>query len=64
MSDIFREVGEQNRPCCEGLDLEMAYMVGEEGHTKGLGIDVHNQYAPIFISSDQLRMLADAIDNA
>jgi hypothetical protein len=64
MEDVFDEIHENNEHCCEGLELEMAFQVSAQGHVRGLGIDITNQDAPIFISTAQLRALADAIDAA
>jgi hypothetical protein len=62
MDDIFEEIQQQNQSCCDGLEIEMAFMVSGNFHVRGIGIEAHHQDAPVFISSAQLRALADAID--
>ena len=62
MDEVFEEIKQQNQSCCDGLELEMAYMVSGHFHLRGIGIEAQHQDAPIFISSVQLRALADAIE--
>jgi len=64
MDEIFETIKEQNRSSCDGLELEMAFMVSGNFHVRGIGIEAQHQDAPVFISSAQLRALADAIDKA
>ena len=62
MNEVFEEIKQQNQSCCDGLELEMAFMVSGNFHVRGIGIEAQYQDAPVFISSAQLRALADAID--
>lgn len=64
MDEIFDEIKKQNRGACDGLELEMAYVVSGNFHVRGIGFDAQHQDAPVFISSAQLRALADALDKA
>lgn len=60
MSDIFVEVMNENAWACEDLEIEPGIQFPEG--TRGICIDMQNASAPIFISSDQLRALADEVD--
>ncbi|WP_338571583.1 hypothetical protein V6L78_26915 [Pseudomonas canadensis] len=61
MSDIFHDVTEQNAHACGHLQVEPGIQM--PGRVLGVCIEVQDAYAPIFISAEQLRALADAAEN-
>ena len=58
MSDIFHQVMDQNSWTCESIEVEPGIQM--PGRVLGICIDVQHADAPIFISADQLRAMADA----
>lgn len=60
MSDIFHEVMDQNAWACEQLEVEPGIQM--PGRVMGICIDMQDAEAPIFISAQQLRAMADAVD--
>lgn len=57
MSNIFNEVMEDNAWTCSNIEVEPA--IGMPGRVLGICIDIHDPECPIFISSAQLRAMAD-----
>lgn len=60
MSDIFHEVMDQNSWACGHLEVEPGIQM--PGRVLGICIDMQEADAPIFISADQLRAMADAVE--
>lgn len=45
-----------------GVELELAAVAGPEGVQAGVGIWIEHQNAPLFMSTAELRSLADLVD--
>lgn len=60
MSDIFQEVMQDNAWTCQNIEVEPA--IGMPGRVTGICIDICDAEAPIFISSEQLRKMAEEAD--
>ena len=64
MSGVFEEVQQQNDDNTDGLELDIAFQSSRSGVVRGISIEVEYLHAPLFISCDQLRRLADEAEQA
>lgn len=58
---VFQDIMEQNEQCVENLFVEPAIMIDQQQsvYYPGIHIEASRFNAPIFISVDQLREMAD-----
>jgi len=60
VTDIFQKVMQDNAWTCHSIEVEPA--IEMPGRVTGICIEICDAEAPIFISSDQLRKMADEAD--
>ena len=62
--DVFEESMEYNEQAASSYEIEPALMINRSARTAcpGVNIEIDGQNMPVFISSEQLRRMADAAD--
>lgn len=62
--DVFEESMEYNEQAADSYEIEPALMINRSARTAcpGVNIEIDGQNIPVFISSEQLRRMADAAD--
>lgn len=62
--DVFEESMEFNNEAADSYEIEPAIMINNEARQAcpGVNIEIYCQNIPVFISSEQLRRMADAAD--
>ncbi|MCW8159015.1 hypothetical protein D7243_22880 [Stutzerimonas stutzeri] len=62
--DVFEESMEYNEQAADSYEIEPALMINRSARTAcpGVNIEIEGQNIPVFISSEQLRRMADAAD--
>ncbi|PNG11900.1 hypothetical protein [Stutzerimonas stutzeri] len=62
--DVFEESMEYNEQAADVYEIEPALLINNRERTAcpGVNIEIDGQNMPVFISSEQLRRMADAAD--